>query len=246
MTAARRLTRLILSLLAGLLLAGGVTTTAHAEDIYRYWAYYQWGSGKWVFAQKGAEAVVPADGAVEGWRFAAHRFPTRPPRAAGDFEAICGPVEPVAGKKRVALVVDPGTPADSVGTAVPGPATGTCVVIDAKATGAKVLAAAMKVRIERGLTCAINGYPPKGCGDKVTNVTVPATDAAVQLEITAPVGTAVGSTESPNPQPGGVQDADPQDTDRAAWVTIVPIAIIVLVLAGGAYYLTRRRRSGDA
>jgi hypothetical protein len=236
--------RLLLALLAGILLTGTTATTSYAEDIYKYWAYYQWTSGKWAFSQKGAESVVPADGAVEGWRFAAHRFPSRPPRAAGDFQAICGQVQPEAGKKRVALVVDPGTPTDSITGEAPPPATGTCVVIDTKASGAKVLAASAKVRIEGGLACAIDGYPPRGCSEKVTNVTVPASDAPVQLEIRNPGATpTLGSTESPNPQPGGVQDPDPQDTDRSGWVTIIPIAIIVLALAGGAYYLTRRRRS---
>lgn len=111
--------RLVLTLMTGLLLAGTVTTTAHAEDGYRFWGYYQYTGGQWAFAQKGSEAVVPTDGAVEGWRFAVGGAKPRVPRAAGDFTTICGSTPAETGKKRVALVIDPGTAADSTAGATP-------------------------------------------------------------------------------------------------------------------------------
>ncbi|MGW1342859.1 SCO2322 family protein [Kribbella sp. NPDC002412] len=237
MTAYRRTVRLVLSLLAGLLLAGTVATTAQAEDGYRFWGYYQWSGGQWAFAQKGADGVVPADGAVEGWRYALGGAKPRVPRAAGDFEAICGSTPAESGKKRVALVVDPGTPADALSGQTPGPATGTCVVTDVQATGAKILAAVAPVRIEKGLTCGIDGYPSAGCGEQVKNIQVPATDDPVTLQI----GAAVGSSAAPSPTASPA--ASSSDSGGAPWTGIIIAAVVVVVLAGGGLALSRRRAS---
>ena len=234
---AHRTVRLVLSLLAGLLLAGTVatvtTSAAQAEDGYRFWGYYQWTNGQWAFSQKGADAYVPADGAVEGWRFAVGGAKSRLPRAAGDFEAICGKTPAETGKKRVALVVDPGTPEDAATGETPGPATGTCVVTDPKANGAKILAAVSPVRIEKGLTCGIAGYPAKGCGDQVKNIKVPATETPVTLQIAAPVG----STAAPSPAPA----ASSSDDGGTPWTGIIIAVVVVVLLAGGGLALNRRR-----
>ncbi len=229
---AHRTVRVVLSLLAGLLLAGTAATTAQAEDGYRFWGYYQWSGGQWAFSQKGSDVVVPADGAVEGWRFAVGGAKPRVPRAAGDFQAICGSTPAETGKKRVALVVDPGTQADAVSGETPGAATGTCVVTDLKATGAKVLAAAAPVRIEKGLTCGIDGYPAKGCGDQVKNINVPATDEPAQLQVKP----AVGSTAKPAASTSSSDDGTP-------WTGIIIAAVVVVLLAGGGLVLSRRRSS---
>ncbi|HEY3513299.1 MAG TPA: SCO2322 family protein [Kribbella sp.] len=233
MTAHRRTLRLVLSLLAGLLLAGTVATSARAEDGYRFWGYYQWTNGQWAFSQKGADAFVPADGAVEGWRFALGGAKPRVPRAAGDFEQICGKTPAETGKKRVALVVDPGTPEDAPAGETPGQAKGTCVVTDPKANGAKILAAAAPVRIEKGLTCGVAGYPSKGCGDQVKNIKVPATDAPVTLL----VGPPVGSTATPAPEP---MQAD-SSGNGAPWTGIIIAIVVVVLLGGGGFVLNRRR-----
>ncbi|NUR95786.1 MAG: hypothetical protein HOV67_11070 [Kribbellaceae bacterium] len=224
----RRTLRLVLSLLAGLLLAGTVATSARAEDGYRFWGYYQWTNGQWAFSQKGADAYVPPDGAVEGWRFALGGAKPRVPRAAGDFGAICGKTPAETGKKRVALVVDPGTPEDAPNGEKPGPATGTCVVTATASTGAQVLAAAGPVRIEKGLTCGIAGYPSKGCGDQVKNINVPATDAPVTLQIKAAVGSSAPAPAAP-------------DNSGTPWTGIIIAMIVVVLLAGGGFFLTRRR-----
>jgi hypothetical protein len=235
---AHRTVRLVLSLLAGLLLAGTVigstATAAQTEDGYRFWGYYQWSSGQWAFSQKGADAFVPADGAVEGWRFAVGGAKPRVPRAAGDFATICGKTPAETGKKRVALVVDPGTPEDAVSGDTPAPATGTCVVTDPKSNGAKILAAVAPVRIEKGLTCGIAGYPSKGCGDQIKNIKVPATDAAVTLQ----VGPAVGSTVVVTPTQAASSSSD---GSGAPWTGIIIAAVVVLLLAGGGLFLNRRR-----
>ncbi len=236
MTAHRRTARrLVLGLLAGFLLAGTVATNAQAEDGYRFWGYYQSSGGQWVFAQKGADGVVPADGSVEGWRYSLGGAKPRVPRAAGDFEAVCGKTPVETGKKRVALVVDPGTPEDALSGEMPGPATGTCVVADTQATGAKILAAVSPVRIEKGLTCGIAGYPAKGCGDQVKDINVPATDEPVTLQIT----TAVGSTAAQ----AAPAASSASDDDGAPWTGIAAAAVAVVVLAGGGLVLSRRRSS---
>ncbi|WP_433167792.1 SCO2322 family protein [Kribbella sp. CA-247076] len=233
---AYRAVRVVLGLLAGLLLAGTVATTAHAEDGYRFWGYYQWSGGQWAFSQKGADAVVPADGSVEGWRYAVGGAKPRVPRAAGDFEAVCGKTPAETGKKRVALVVDPGTPEDALSGETPGPATGTCVVTDVNATGAKILAAVAPVRIEKGLTCGIEGYPSKGCGDQVKNISVPATDAPVTLQVEA----AVGSTAAP----AASESSSESDSDEGApWAAIIAAVAAVAVLGTGGLVLSRRRAS---
>ncbi|TDW23515.1 SCO2322 family protein [Kribbella kalugense] len=230
---AHRTVRLVFSLLAGLLLAGTVATTAQAEDGYRFWGYYQWTNGSWAFSQKGADAFVPADGGVEGWRFAVGGAKPRVPRAAGDFDAICGKTPAETGKKRVALVVDSGTPEDAVSGDTPAPATGTCVVTAPKSNGAQILAAVAPVRIEKGLTCGIAGYPSKGCGDQIKNIKVPATDTAVTLQ----VGPAVGSTavQSPAATPASSDDGG------APWTGIIIALVVVVLLAGGGLFLNRRR-----
>jgi hypothetical protein len=233
--------RLVLSLLAGLLIAATATTTAQAEDGYRFWGYYQWSGRQWSFAQKGSDAVVPADGAVEGWRYAVGGAKPRVPRTAGDFDAICGPTPAETGKKRVALVIDPGTPSDSATGEAPPPATGTCVVTDLKATGAKILAAVAKVRIEKGLTCGIAGYPASGCGDPVKNIKVPATDAPVKLEIGAPVGSATTPTPTAILTTQATQSPASKDAGGAPWRGIVIAAVVVVALAGGGFALSRRR-----
>lgn len=235
--------RLVLMLLAGFLLAGTATTTAQAEDGYRFWGYYQYAGGQWAFATKGSEGVVPADGSVEGWRYAVGGAKPRVPRAAGDFSTICGATPAETGKKRVALVIDPGTPADSASGEAPPPATGTCVVTDLKATGAKVLAAVKPVRIEKGLTCGIGGYPATGCGDQVKKISVPATDEPVKLEI----GSAVGSAANPTPAavPTNSNQAPVDDGSGTPWTGIIIAAFVVLVLAGGGLALSRRRSGGQ-
>jgi MYXO-CTERM domain-containing protein len=242
---AHRTVRLVLSLLAGLLLAGTVATTAQAEDGYRFWGYYQWTGGKWAFAKTGSEAVVPADGSVEGWRYAVGGAKPRVPRAAGDFTAICGPTPAESGKKRVAVVIDPGTPADSSTGQAPPAASGTCVVTDVKASGAKVLAAVSPVRIEKGLTCGIAGYPATGCGDPVTNIKVPTTDEPVQLQI----GAAVGSATTPSPTAGPANQAPASNSSStsggAPWGGIIGLGVLVLLLAGGGFFISRRRRAGQ-
>lgn len=56
----------------------------------------------------------------------------------------------------------------------------------------------------------------------------------------------LGSTESPNPNPPGAQDSDPDDYTGATWV-VVGVAVVVVLIAGGSFFVFRnRRRTTDA
>lgn len=234
---------LLAALVAVAALAGAIAQApqAAAEDGYRYWAYYQWDGSKWAYAQKAADGLTPADGSVEGWRFAqATSNAPRVPRAAGDFAKICADVQPAEGKKRVAVVIDQGTPEDapSPNDKPNGQVQGTCVLADANATGAAVLDKVAPVRKEK-LTCGIGGYPADGCGGAVQISSTPA-DATLPLTVQAPVGV----PQNYAPAPGAAPQTTGSPTSAAG--PIVVGAVIVVVLAGGALLLTRRNKKQQA
>lgn len=193
---------LLLALVAALL---GPALGARA-DIYRYWGYWQLTSGAWAYAQAGPAQTVPADGSVEGWRFAVDDGSgTRTPRVKPTFEQLCGATAAQAGAKRVGVVVDPGRDVDGESAATPPAPTGTCVSVPTAATGSQVLAAAGNARVEKGLVCAISGYPASGCGGAVATLTEAqkAPDTALALAAATPspsaVATAAASSSSTSP-----------------------------------------------
>ncbi|GAB2654682.1 hypothetical protein GCM10009743_34000 [Kribbella swartbergensis] len=51
----------------------------------------------------------------------------------------------------------------------------------------------------------------------------------------------LGSTESPNPNPPGAQDSDPDDYTGAPWV-VIGVAVVVVLVAGGTLLVMRSRR----
>ena len=66
------------------------------------------------FSNQGASRR-PADGGVEGWRFAISpaTSSTIPPRHSPSFSSLCGNTPAEDGKKRVGLVIDYGTSSDA-------------------------------------------------------------------------------------------------------------------------------------
>ncbi|SDB90420.1 hypothetical protein GA0111570_107111 [Raineyella antarctica] len=208
-----------------LLLAPLGTSTARAEDGYRYWGYYQRIDNAWQFAQTAPGSTNVEDGSVQGWRYAVAGMTTvRTPRSTPAFNEICGKVRAVDGEKRVAVVVDPGTAEDApAGSTPPGPPTATCVVAPKDATATQTLQLATSVRTDAsGLVCGIDGYPATGCADAVSNITVPASEAPVTPELTDPAGDV--STGAP------------------AWVWGT-VGGLVVVLAGAGVLVARRRRA---
>lgn len=136
---------------------------------YRYWSYWWGAGGGWSFAPAGASHPVK-DGDVEGWRFGVGGVGSAPlPRVAASFNGICGGQPQAEGKVRVALVVDYGTPTDAPpGQGPPGGVDTLCAVVStSNATGFAVLGQYGGVRQDRGLICAINGYPAGECAAAV-------------------------------------------------------------------------------
>jgi hypothetical protein len=163
--------------LAPLLLLLGTAGQAEAVG-YRYWSFWERGDGHWTYATQGPSTARPADGDVQGFRFAVSEDSgdATKPRGAADFDAICGGTPARAGQKRVALVIDFGTASDAPSGETPPPARTACARIPGDATTADALAAVAKpLRYDtNALLCAIAGYPHKGCGEQVAAKTDPA------------------------------------------------------------------------
>lgn len=158
--------RMLKVVAAGAMALAALAWAAPADAAtYRYWSYWVGDSGAWSFSNVGPAFRIPADGAVEGWRFSeAGVSGDTPPTFAPSFDEVCGTTEAPADGKRVAVIVDPGSAADAPdGEQTPG-AWALCVTADADATGYAVLRAAAGVRVDRGLICGINGYPGSECG----------------------------------------------------------------------------------
>ena len=146
-----------------------IPTSNAAETGWRYWGYFQAAPGatKWTPAMTGPTVNI-ADGSVEGWAFtfSSDAIPdAKAPKIAPSFSTICGKTKAVAGKKRVAVMVDFGSAVLRPKGETPPRLIQKCVVADKSALGIDVLGAAVKVRAEgSGFICGINGYPAKECG----------------------------------------------------------------------------------
>lgn len=200
------------------LVAGAGSADAAA---YRFWGYFQLKGTSWQFAPKGPDQLTPADGAVEGWRFAvADESQTRAPRATPKFADVCGDTKAQSGHKRVAVVIDYGRVADQADGSTPPAPVGRCASVPTAATGAEVLAAVATVREQKGLVCALDNRPATGCGDPVATVSAAAAapDTPVKL---APKATA----------------ASPSGGHRQ----LTGIGLVVLALLALGVIATRRR-----
>ena len=232
--------RVVLAALVAACLSALTVAPAHAAA-YRFWGFYQLTDGAWSFAQKGPDQTVPADGSVDGWRFAvADEASTRFPRGVLTFEQICGSTPAQDGKKRVGLVVDFGRSADSADGAVPPEPKAVCAVVDKDGTSTAVLAAAGEVRTEKGLVCGVAGYPATGCGGAVKEVGAEAKAPDEPVTIAAPAATTAATTPSAagtdTNVPGTPLTAE-SGTNVAAYVIA---ALALLALLG---YLVARARS---
>ena len=156
-------------------------STADATS-FRFWAYWLGSDTGWSFSNQGASRR-PADGTVEGWRFAVSEASssTIPPRHSTSFARICGSTPAQDGKKRVGLVIDFGTTADAPDGESPPALTATCVVAPNDANGYAVLAAAVQLRTDAGLICGMNGYPATECGVPVADPTTSPSTAPTKV-----------------------------------------------------------------
>ena len=228
---ARMLRAAVIVILATL--AGGIAAAPAQAASYRYWGYFHLIKGAWAFAPAGPAQTIPADGSVDGWRFAvADESSIRTPRAKPTFEALCAGTAVKAGTKRVGLVIDYGRPADSADGATPPAAQATCVTVPAKATGSDVLVAGgATLRLNKGITCAIDGWPATGCGDPVAPVSAAAASADTPIIIAAPKAAAV----KPASQPAQ------GDSGSSPWLILTGVVALVAALGVAAW-----RRGRDA
>lgn len=227
----------VLTALALLLGSLALAPAAHAEDGFKYWGYYQFDGGTWTAAQKGADAITPRDGSIEGWHFAVTTTqPNRPPRIDATFQDICAGSTAEQGEKRVAVAIDYGTDAEAPQGDQPPRPVAHCAIVPRDANGLQVLQSAAQVRVENGLACGIDGYPSSGCGTPVSDIEVPSNEEPVEFAM----------PDSAAGQDGGSAEGDQQaasstsENDGSPW-PLVGVGAVVLVLAGGAVLLARRR-----
>ncbi len=224
--------------------------TASAADAYRFWNYYSFAGGSWTFATEGAGTLVPADGSIDGWRFAiSDMASTRAPRVQVTFDELCGTTAATAGTKRVGVVIDYGRPVDGPeGATPPSGAVLRCAQVPEQATGAQVLAAVARVRSNpQGLVCGIEGYPASGCMEKVSTVPAGATEPDDQLIAAgAPAPGASGTTVTGQPSQSAPSStsapAEETSSSAAPWLAGGLLALAAAALAG---FLTRRRRKSE-
>lgn len=230
---ARRLLGVLLSLFLATFVVAGLPGTAQAADGYRYWNYFHLDNGSWAFSKVGAGEFVPEDGSVEGYRYGtsttAAGIPPRADLAEVSFETVCADEEASADEKRVAVLIDYGTDADAEGATPPAPRA-VCAVVPPEATGQQVLETAAEVRAEGGLTCAIDGYPVKGCG-------VPVKDAQDSAEETV----AFELPASDDAEAASAETAEGSDSGLV-W-PLVGVGLVVVLIAAGAVGLNRRNKS---
>ncbi|GGX24389.1 hypothetical protein GCM10010297_51740 [Streptomyces malachitofuscus] len=164
----RRATVLFLAALLPLLAGAG-----QAQAVgYRYWSFWERNGTAWTYATQGPSLARPADGDVQGLRFSVseNSADAAKPRGTADFDTICAKTPARDGEKRVALVIDFGTPADAPSGETPPAGRTACAQVPPDATTAEALAAVAKpLRYDtNALLCAIAGYPKKGCGEQVS------------------------------------------------------------------------------
>ncbi|MBU6243982.1 MAG: hypothetical protein KGP12_02075 [Actinomycetales bacterium] len=207
------------------------TVPAQAAS-YRYWSYWWTADGAWTFATAGPSSSVPGDGSVEGWHFGVTSVAgtaTDAPRVdpLDAFAGACGSVAPAPGTKRVALVIDPGVPADAPDGQLPGEPRLACAQVPMEATGYQALRSVAAVRTEDGLLCGIDGYPLTGCADVVAD----------QARATAP--------PAPDPPATLDQGTASQASGPPPSSSVGPMPLILGGLAIGAMlgFIWRRRRS---
>ncbi|MCT6776540.1 hypothetical protein LXH09_07905 [Streptomyces sp. CS7] len=164
----------LVSLLAALVAASGVLLGAGSAQAagYRYWSFWEGNGKNWEYATQGPSLLRPDDGTVQGFRFAVSEDSgdADQPRRAPDFGAICADTPAKDGRKRVALVIDPGTTTDAPDGEKPPALRTACAQVAPDASSAEALAAVAKpLRYDdSAMLCAISGYPKSGCGEQVS------------------------------------------------------------------------------
>lgn len=196
-----------------------VLPSSASAAAYRYWTYWQASAGAWNFATAGPATTLPADGSVEGWRFAATSATgttADAPQTEANFRQICDGTPAVAGSKRVGLVVDFGDSALATNGETPPALLTTCVVADTDASGYEIMRSIVEVRTDDvGLVCGLAGYPSTGCAELIDETQTSSNDAT----------------------PAATPDAE----SSPVWTAVLSILVAALLIV--AVIVARRRRA---
>jgi len=239
--------RLISALAASAITVLALAPAAHAASAYRYWSYFTSSDGTWTYAMKGPADLVPADGTVEGWRFAvtSDAMATPPtPVQVPDFATLCKDVPAEAGKKRVGLVIDAGPAAVAPAGETPLNRSVACTVVPVDATGLQVLESLDKVRLDKGLVCGIDGYPATECSPTVDIALADLNGDTPTAASAAPATSASSDAMSTQAAPSESSSATPTSTSSgngSMWITFLIIGLVILVVG---FVITRNRRRG--
>jgi hypothetical protein len=158
--------------LAIILAATCISPSAQAADKgWRYWGYFQSAPNKtaWTAAMTGPTVDI-ADGSVEGWSFvfSSDDIPSVQPRVKPDFRSICAGVKADKDTKRIAVVIDFGSPTYAPKGEKVRKTITTCVRTAKASQGIDVLGQVTKIRAQgSGLICGLAGYPAKECGVEI-------------------------------------------------------------------------------
>ena len=162
----------VITIAISVILTSSIVPSAEAATKgYRYWSYHQAApkSTVWKAAMTGPTVEI-ADGSVEGWVFTfdSSDTPSTPPSVKPSFSKICGATKAESGLKRIALVVDFGSPLIAPKGEKVAKTITRCVVTAKDSLGIDVLAQELKVRTaSSGFICGLNGYPAKECGVEI-------------------------------------------------------------------------------
>jgi hypothetical protein len=234
----RRAAGAVVTLLATVLSVFAFASPAQAEDGYQYWNYFHLEGEKWAFSQVGPADYQPEDGDVEGFRYGtsttSQGIEPRADLAEVNFDTVCGSTEAGQGEKRVAVLLDYGV---EMGNGAPPEPRAQCAVVEEDASTQDVLGEVAQVRVESGLTCALDGYPPSGCGEPVKNAEVPASEEPVSFAL--PIDTSAGAAAAPDAAADRSADAS-EEEGSALPLPLVAVAVAVVLIAVAALLLSRR------
>ncbi|MFC8126424.1 SCO2322 family protein [Streptomyces sp. NPDC057302] len=215
-------------LVIGALLAAlfGVLAAAPAQAAgYRYWSFWDRDGAKWAYASQGPSTARPDDGAVQGFRFSVSEDSqdSAKPRGAADFDTICAKTPAKDDRKRIALLIDFGTPGDAPGGESPPKPRTACAQVTDDATSADALAAvARPLRYDsNALLCAIADYPKSGCGEQVAGN---------------------GESDGTEKEPSASESGAKKDDSGGPSVGLIAGVAAIALLGGAAFWQARRRR----
>lgn len=147
-------------------------------------------------AMVGAAENIPADGAVDGWRFGIGTDTETPePRTTPNFSELCGQLESAEGITRVAVVIDFGDAAQAPTGETPPPTRVECVSMPTGGSSADALALAADVRGEGGFVCGVDGFPATECGAEVPEPTSESESTPIETTAEAVIDAAEGIEE---------------------------------------------------